>query len=210
MSATLLEQVVAGQAPSLLPLTVSQLHQMVQLGILPEGEQVELIEGVLVRKDRGEEGGVVHGPRHALVVAQLTRLAARVEALGAHLRAQLPVTLSEHDEPEPDVAIVRGSPADYADHHPGPVDILAVLEVADTSLEYDRTTKQALYAVARIPGYVIVNLRDHHLEVFEGPNAEDGRYEHRIDLAEGETLRVSIGSGRLEIAVEEIVPPKRS
>src|SRR5437879_3248684 len=108
-------EVVAGRAPEVFPLTVDQLHQMLAAGILRDGEAVELIGGLLVRKVRGLEGEArVHGPAHANSVARLGRLSPLVEPLRAHLRTQLPLTLSTQDEPEPDGAVVRGSVDDFA------------------------------------------------------------------------------------------------
>ena len=74
------------------------------------------------------------------------------------LRAQLPVVLSRFQEPEPDIAILRGSIDHYFERHPRPSDILAIIEVTDHSLAYDRTTKLRLYAAAGIPRYRIVNI----------------------------------------------------
>ena len=79
---------------------------------------------------------------------RLQRPFRKVEDWGYHLHSQLPVTLGATQEPEPDLAIVRGRPEDYVDHHPQAADIVAIMEVADSSLAYDRTTKLAIYAGA--------------------------------------------------------------
>ncbi len=93
------------------------------------------------------------------------------------------MTLPPRDEPEPDLAIVSGLPADFALHHPGPADVTCVIEVSGSSLDRDRTVKQRIYATAGIPQYVIVNLVDSHLEVFERPDPAKGRYRRRTELA---------------------------
>ncbi|MBL8952346.1 MAG: Uma2 family endonuclease [Myxococcaceae bacterium] len=203
MTPAVLNEVVAGRAPGVLPISVDQLHRMLSLGILLEGDPVELIEGVLVRKNRSDagQGENVHGPRHAYAVSCLARLDRRLEPLGAHIRTQLPVTLSNVSEPEPDGAIVRGAPRDFASAHPTPEQVLVVFEVADSSLEYDRTTKQRLFAAAGIATYVIVNVQAECLEVFEEPNGN--QYARTATLERGSKLALS---GLIEISVNELLP----
>src|SRR5262249_19419902 len=101
MNVPLLEQVVAGRAPEVLPFTVDQYHQMTASGIWREGEPTELIDGILVRKDRSDRGEnpMVHGPRHSLTLKRVERLLRPVEASGCHLHIQLPVTLAGIQEP---------------------------------------------------------------------------------------------------------------
>jgi hypothetical protein len=206
MSVSLFEQVLAGKAPSLLPLTVDQFHRMVEAGILREGEPVELIDGVLVRKDFGAEGSpMAHSPRHALVVTRLQRLDRRLELLGYHMRCQLPVILSSIQEPEPDGAIVQGMPEVYATHHPRAEDILVVIEAADSSLAYDRSTKQRIYAAAAIAQYWVVNLPENQIEVYDLPTPSEGRFTRRLDFRAGQTLRLSVKSQDLEIPVSELL-----
>lgn len=210
MASTLLEQVVAGQAPGLLPLTVDQYYRMIRLGILREGEATELIDGMLVRKDRSDRGGppMAHGPRHALTIKRLPRVLRPVEELGFHLQSQVPVTLSATQEPEPDLAVVRGLPEDYADRHPGPGDVLVAVEVSDSTLEYDRTTKQRLYATAGIGQYWIVNLVENQVEVYDQPSPGEGRYGRRVDHQPGQVVRLRIGEARqVELNVADMVPP---
>lgn len=203
-----LEEMVAGSAPGIVRLTVDQFHRMVELGILSEGDAVELIEGVMVQKDRDASGGegMVHGPRHALGVVCLQQLASRVEPLGAHVRSQLPLTLSPTDEPEPDLAVVRGVPRDYLGRHPGPADTLLVVEVADHSLAYDRSAKLRLYARAGVPLYWILNLVEGHLETYEEPMPGSGRYDRRVDHTHGDVITLRLPPGALDVAVAEILP----
>jgi Uma2 family endonuclease len=207
MSVSLFEQVLAGKAPSPLPLTVDQFHRMIQAGILRDGAPVELIDGVLVTKDCGAEGSpVAHSPRHALAISKLQRLERRMELAGWHVRCQLPVTLSSIQEPEPDGAIVRGMPEAYAAHHPTPDDILVVIEAADSSLEYDRSTKQRIFAAAGIAQYWIVNLPEHYVEVYDLPIASEGRYARRVDFGVGQTLRVTVEPNSVDVPVSELLP----
>jgi Uma2 family endonuclease len=166
----------------IIPLTVEQYHGMIEAGILAEGEPIELLDGLLIRRSRGE--GMTTSPLHSLGVSKLTLLlTAALGAFRCHVRIQNPVTLPPRDEPEPDLAIVRGLPADFALRHPGPADVTCVIEVAGSSLDRDRTVKQRIYAAAGIPQYVIVNLVDSRLEVFERPDTVKGRYRRRTELA---------------------------
>jgi Uma2 family endonuclease len=189
------DQIVSGEGPSVVPLSVEQYHQMIASGILREGDSIELVDGVLVRKDRADQGGdpMSHGPRHAFAVKRLQRSLRVVEGAGFHIHCQLPVTLGGIQEPEPDVAIVRGSDDDYRDRHPGAADIAAVIEVADSSLSMDRATKQRLYAAAAIPVYWIVNLVDCQIEVYQDPQPDDDKYARRSDYHRGESVTLTLG-----------------
>lgn len=89
------------------PLTVEQYHQMLETGILAEGAPIELLDGLLVPKDRGE--GMTIKPLHRLVVSRLMQLAPRFEAFDCHLKLQSPITIEPSHEPEPDGLVVRGA-----------------------------------------------------------------------------------------------------
>jgi hypothetical protein len=179
----------------LVPLTVEQYHGMIEAGILAEGEPIELLDGLLVRRNRGE--GMTTNPLHALVVSQLTmRIVAALAAEPCHARIQSPLTLPPRDEPEPDLAIVVGLPADFAERHPGPADVTCVIEVAGSSLERDRTIKQRIYAVAGIPQYVIANLIGSRVEVFEQPDAREGRYHQRVEVSGVEEIALLLPENR--------------
>jgi len=190
----------------IVPLTVGQYHSMIEAGILAEGEPIELLDGLLVRRNRGE--GMTTNPLHSLVVSQLNmRIVAGLGGLPCHLRVQSPMTLPPRDEPEPDLAIVQGLPADFADHHPGPADVTCVIEVAGSSLERDRTIKQRIYALAGIPQYVIVNLVDSRVEIFEEPSAAQGRYRQRTELATEDEMALRLPKNRrLVISAADCLP----
>jgi Uma2 family endonuclease len=209
MAATLLEQIAVGEAPPFVFFNVEQYHRMIHLGIVPEGAPVELIDGLLVWKDRSARGvdPTSQDPRHALTIKRLQRLERRLEPFDCHLQLQLPVTLSETSEPEPDAAVVKGQPEAYADHHPTAADVIAVTEVADSSLRFDRSTKQRQYALAGIGQYWIVNLAENQIEVYQEPLVAEGRYLRRDDYRPGQVLSLALGSSvTIEVAVSEILP----
>ena len=208
MSATLLDEVRSGTAPPLVPITVDQYHLMIQSGILHDGDPIELIDGLLVRKDRSARGEnlMTHNPRHAFLISRLMRLLmGPCEAARGHLRIQLPVTLNSTNCPEPDIAVVRGSEEEYADRHPGPADLLLVIEIADSSVKTDRSTKQRLYATAGIPLYWLVNLSESQVEVYEQPDSTSGKYARQTILKPTQTLIWNpLPTQRLEINVADL------
>lgn len=179
MSMAILNDVVAGRAPAPVVLTVEQFHRMLADGIVADGEPVELIDGVVLRKNRAARGEnlMLHGKRHGVAIVQISELLTPLlAAAGCHLRVQLPVTLSPNTEPEPDVAVVAGKSNSFLQRHPGPSDVCLAIEVADSSLEYDRKTKCELYAQAGVRSYWIVNLVDDCIETFESPLPGESRY----------------------------------
>jgi len=199
------QQAAVAEKTELVPLTVDQYHRMLETGILTEGEPIELLDGLLVRKDRGDESMTVK-PLHA---STLSRLLAIVSSLsGCHLRIRDPITVQPSHEPEPDAAIVRGRPQDYSDRHPGPDDVISVVEISQSSLEHDRSTKLRIYAAAGIAQYVIVNLVDSRVEVYEDPDPEAGGFRQVRLLTAGDRieLRISPSGDRLEIPASDWLP----
>ncbi|MBE9129771.1 MULTISPECIES: Uma2 family endonuclease [unclassified Coleofasciculus] len=141
--------------------SVAQYHQMIRSGILTEDDPVELLEGWIIYK-------MPKNPPHR-AATKLTRNALEdIVPLGWYVDAQEPITL-DNSEPEPDVVIVRGNTRDYLDRHPGSQDIALVVEIADSTLERDRTFKKRIYARAGIQVYWIINLPEQQLEVYTEP-----------------------------------------
>lgn len=208
MSTILFEQLARGQAPPHVPITVAQLHEMLEAGWLADGEPLELVDGVLVRKDRSAVGEdpMTHGKRHSTAVAMLRRLDRRLDEHGCHLRSQLPVSLSATSEPEPDGAVVRGRDDSYLDHHPSPEEVVAIIEAADRSLPFDRGAKLSLYAAAAIPLYVIVNLVDGQVEVHRQPDPAAERYVSRDVVTADERFDLPLPTGTLRVAARDLLP----
>jgi len=148
-----------------------------------------------------------HGPRHAFTLKRLQRQFRQVEEEGFHLHSQLPVTLDGIQEPEPDLAVVRGREEDYEQRHLGPADIAAILEVSDSSLALDRTSKQRLYANAAIAIYWIVNLVENQVEVYEEPQPGAGKYGRRTDYRPGQSVTLALGPDlSIDVVVAELLP----
>jgi Uma2 family endonuclease len=142
--------------------TIAEYHQLVQVGFLTEDNPIELIRGELIQR---AAKGTAHTVCSSVFYRQLDRL------LGDRvvIRGQDPITLPNQSEPEPDIVIARGKDEDYLVHHPYPEDILLLIEIADSSLEYDQTTKLTVYAEAKIMHYWIVNLQSFQLECHSQP-----------------------------------------
>ena len=191
------------------PLTVEQYHRMIETGILLEGEPIELIDGFLVRKDRSKHGGdpMTVGHHHAWAIDRLVELLQDLRRRGYYLRVQLPITIPPDNEPEPDCAVVRGAPNDYRARHPGPADVVCVIEAADSSLSYDRTTKQRIYADAGISQYVIINLVDGQIEDHRNPQIGSGRYADVRPVRKGEELQFVLAQDHsIKLAADDLLP----
>ncbi len=151
--------------------SVGEFHQMAAAGIFGEGDLVELLAGEVVEM-------TPIGSRHAACVRRLiARLSAAV-GQKAIVDVQNPLWLDEHSEPQPDLTLLQPRPDYYQGSHPGPGDVLLVIEVADTSGEYDRGVKVPLYARAGIPEVWVVDLGSGVVDVYRQP-AVEGYQEHR-------------------------------
>ncbi|HIE29840.1 TPA: Uma2 family endonuclease, partial [Candidatus Poribacteria bacterium] len=120
-------------------LSVAEYHKMGEIGIFGEDERIELIDGVI-----GEMSP--KGTRHTTSVSNLTNLLPLLLEGEALIRVQDPILLDDNTEPEPDMAVVKSYEGAYVESHPRPDDVLFLIEVADTSLEYDREVKIPRYA----------------------------------------------------------------
>ena len=140
--------------------TRQEYDRMIEAGVLTPEDRVELIDGEILAM-------TPQGSPHATGVS-LVHEALRA-AIGSHvyIRVQLPLALGSDSEPEPDVAVVAGSVRDYREAHPQSA--LLVVEVADTTLAYDRDRKGSLYARAGVPEYWIVNLVEARIERHRDP-----------------------------------------
>lgn len=211
MISPLLNEVVAGRAPEPLLFTTDQYHRLTETGVILEGSPVELIEGVIVWKDRRDAKGSLmnHGPQHSGTVSQLSVvLNAELAGIDVHTRCQLPVILTANSEPEPDLAVVRGPASGFFHRQPSPDDLLAVIEVSYGSKRFDRTTKQRIYASANIPVYWIVSLPDRLVEVYEQPDSATGKYLSTSTVDETGQVQLSLPGGvSIVVSVADFLPP---
>jgi Uma2 family endonuclease len=181
-------------------LTVEQYHAIARAGILDEDAPVELLEGWLVRK-------MTQNPPHVLVSGLIHDTLVGLVPAGWHVRASNPVTTPD-SEPEPDLAVIRGSRRDYQDRHPSSQDAALVVEVADTSLRQDRSAKKRVYARAGIPIYWIVNLNARQIEVYTEPlsTAKTSVYRQRRDFGPEDVIPVVLDGTEIgQLAVRELL-----
>ena len=177
--------------------TVDEYFQMVKAGILQDGERVELIEGeilVMAPMDYPHFSGIM---RHNRVFGRLAgeRFAILVQA---------PLPLGGGSAPEPDLALLKYREDDYAGGFPSPDDVLLVIEVSDSSLNYDLNIKAHIYGRAMIPETWVLNLPGDCLERFTepGPNG----YAQHTTLRRGDKV-TPVALPDMELEVEDLLPP---
>ena len=205
MSGTLMDAV---RDVHLEPLTVDQYHAIREQGILLEGAPIELIDGLLVRKDRrvGLGSIVTVGPRHAFLVVRIQRvLSQMVDRKGAHVRAQQPITVWPQHEPEPDIVVVIGSDVDYHHHHPGGRDLAVAVEVSESSLSFDRGRKAQVYAAAGVPSYLVINLTDDTVIVHRDADEQASLYRVVETVSPGATIEFTLAGESVSVQVSELL-----
>lgn len=172
---------------------VEEYHLMGEVGIIAPGSRVELINGEII------EMSPIRSP-HSGTVNLLNRLFGKILGDDFIVSTQNPVELNHNSEPEPDLAILKYQNDLYTKSHPKPIDVVLIVEVADTSLEKDREIKLPLYAAAGIAEAWIVNLQDQQIEVSTQPS-EKG-YSNRHIYRIGDTIQHEL-IGKL--AVSEVL-----
>lgn len=175
--------------------TVDEYHKMADAGILHEDDRVELIEGEII------EMSPINVP-HAVCVDRLTKKLVMGAGDRAIVRVQSPIFINERTEPEPDLVLLK--PRDYLamPYHPGPDDIMLVIEVADSTVRTDRRDKVPRYARAGIPEMWLVNIPRKIVEVYSEP--VEGKYRNVQRVGRGQTLSLT-ALPDVTIGVDEIL-----
>ena len=174
--------------------TREEYDKMIAAGVFSPGERLELVDGEILRM-------TPQGSTHFTAIRLAEEALRKAFGAGFEVRAQAPLALSPHSEPEPDIAVVRGNARDYRDAHPQTA--LLVVEIADSTLEYDRRRKASLYARAGIPEYWIVNLADPCVEVYRDP--DQGSYSFSQRFLPGDRIS-PLAAPETKIAVADILP----
>ena len=159
--------------------TVHDYHRMVDAGILSEHDRVELIRGEILTMSP-------IGPRHNAAVLRATNALVKLVEGRAIVGIQGSVRLDEYDEPEPDIVLLRPKDDFYASGHAGPPDIFLIIEIADSSLDYDRTIKTGLYAEKGVPEYWVADIRSDCLFVYSDPH--ENTYREIRQFQRGDTI----------------------
>lgn len=161
-------------------ISVQDYHRMIEAEIFGPEERIELVLGQLIpMAAKGSPHSAAVGRTRDLFEDQLTRQQ-------VHLRLQEPIILQDHSEPEPDIALVKPDSNYYEDGHPQASDVFLLVEVADSSLSFDREVKSLAYAKAGIEDYWVLNLKGRKLHIYRNPS-ESG-YGSELILAAGESI----------------------
>jgi len=168
----------------------------IDAGIIEGGAKVELLDGKILTMS-------VQKPAHSFVLRVLQIFLEKL-FVGTHdIRAQLPLALDDYSEPEPGIAVVKGSHFDYATKHPRTAEL--IIEISDTTLARDKQTKKAAYARNGIPEYWIVNLVERQLEVYRQPQGTE--YLEGLILKPGRAI-APLGRENALVKVENLLPPQ--
>jgi Uma2 family endonuclease len=212
MSLRLMEHLVVRGSPAVVPITVDQYQRMTSLGILREGAPIELIDGMLLFKDRrdGPTTAMTQGPRHLFTIKRISQLLERLlPADRYHIQQQGPVICAEDSAPEPDLCVLAGKAEVYEQQLPTAAAALLAIEVAHTSLSWDQSDKCDLYGRSAIPEYWIVSLADDSVIVNQRPKTPQSGYFTRIVYQRGESINLTLpGIPLLTISVDDILPSR--
>ncbi|HEX8560492.1 MAG TPA: Uma2 family endonuclease [Pyrinomonadaceae bacterium] len=175
--------------------TVAEYERMAEAGILSEDDRVELVAGEVIKMSP-------IGKRHAACVDALSEILRERLGRSVIVRVQNPIQLDDFSEPQPDVAVLKRRDDFYRHAHPRPEDVLLVIEVSDTTLEYDRQVKAPLYARAGVPEVWVVNLPGERVETYADPAGD--AYQTPGSHARGEELQ-SRSLAALRVGVSEVL-----
>ena len=175
--------------------TVDEYERMIAAGIIREGERVELVEGEIVHM-------AAMGGAHAACVRRTDRWFERRVGEHAIVSVQCPIRLPPRGEPEPDIALLRPRADFYAAQHPGPGDVLLVIEVSDATLAYDRRVKVPMYARAGVSELWVVDVQAGTVEVHRDPR---GNHYQQVALYRRGDRLSPLAFPDLSIGVAEIV-----
>ncbi|MFB8792927.1 MAG: Uma2 family endonuclease [Microcoleus sp.] len=177
--------------------TVKEYHKLGEMGVFHPEERVELLSGNIIKMS-------AKGTAHTSALGRTDRLLQNLFGNLAWVRMQDPIALDDNSEPEPDIAVVRIDPFDYATHHPTPSEVYLIIEVADSSLTFDREIKAKAYARSGIADYWVLNVNNRQLHIFREP-AVDG---YQSELILGENGSISpLQFPTVNIAIQEMLPP---
>jgi Uma2 family endonuclease len=163
----------------------TDIHEWQKLGeanIFPPDSRIELIEGEIFEMSP-------IGSNHAGHLKRITNLLTILVAGKAIVSVQDPLQLGDLSEPEPDFMLLKLNPDFYSSCHPVADDVLLLIEVADSSLNFDQNQKLHLYALHNISEYWLLNLNDNCLEVYRKPHGEV--YAEKNTLYKGDSITLS-------------------
>lgn len=163
------------QVPQRHPITVREFFRMGETGVLGPETRIELIDGELIDMPP-------IGPPHASRTKRLSALLHRAVGGRAIVSTQDPILLGDLNAPQPDIALLSPRDDFYEAEHPRPADALLLIEIADTSLAYDRDRKLPLYARFGIPEVWLIDIAGGTVTIHRDPLAEQASYATRFPL----------------------------
>jgi len=146
--------------------TVADYYKMAETGILSQDQRYELLNGEIIKTSPQKSPHTTI--THIIFEKFLFQLKNWAEG-----RAQAPLNINNHSEPEPDIMVLKKRESRYLDRHPVPKEVYLVVEVSDSTLNKDQTFKKKLYAKAGIPEYWIINIPEKQIEIYTNPKDED-------------------------------------
>jgi Uma2 family endonuclease len=159
--------------------TADDYQRMGRAGVFRAEDRVELIDGEIIAK-------MTHGSRHNATVDRTARAFFAKAGESAIVRVQGAVRVNLYSEPEPDIVLLRPRSDFYASGHPGPAEIFLIIEVAESSIDYDRDVKAPLYARSNVHEYWLIDLNENVLHRYLAP--ERDRYRSVRQYVRGQSL----------------------
>ena len=177
------------------PFTTTEYYKLLESGVLTEDDRVELIDGEIITMSP-------IGPRHTASVKRLNTFLVRKTFGLALIGVQDPIHLNQYSAPQPDISMLKFRDDYYASGHPEPEDTMIAIEVADSSVEYDRQVKIPKYAEAGIPEAWLIDLVNDRIEIYALPN--EGIYQEvRIVLRHQKIISRTLP--QLKLKAEDIL-----
>lgn len=178
-------------------ISAAEYQQMVEIGIFHEDERIELIEGRIVQM-------APKNLKHAIATKRANRCFAKHLGDRVIIGVQDPILLNDFSEPEPDITLLAPPDERYLENHPTPKDIFLVLEIADSSLAYDRGEKGPLFAQDGIIQFCLLNLQSRELEDYREPSPNG--YRSKRTFTEEQSFNL-VAFPKVSIKVKDLLPP---
>ena len=171
---------IAVYAPAPKQITVNLYQQMGEKGLLTQEDRVQLIEGEILEMPP-------IGPRHGSVTGRLSKWMYQAVGDAAIIRLGNPLNLGEYSQPEPDLMLLTPRADDYVKSHPGPEDVLLLVEISDSTLNFDQGRKRDLYARFAIREYWVIDVKSRCIDVYSNP--ADGKFGSAVKYRLQNTIR---------------------
>lgn len=178
--------------------TREEFERASELGLFGPDERLELIDGEILEK-------MTQNSPHSTALCKTEDALRDTFRKGHVVRIQMPLSVGERSQPDPDIAVVLGSVDDFEERHPATA--VLVVEISDTTVAFDRNRKAAVYALAGVPDYWILNLNTRRLEIRRDPL--DGRYTSLTECSEDEIAH-PLAEPQAAIKVADLLPRRRS